>query len=104
MEIRRMDYKLYKELNKTYGLIVSFNTKKDAQHAVQEVSKQYDCIFYQTENEKYYNIMIRACKDDKQSFSSTQAVELGKYICKRYAGDGFITDFGDRTSYDADGD
>jgi len=104
MEIRKMDYKLYKELNNTSGLIVSFNAKKDAQHATQELSKQYNCITYLTENEKYYNIMIPACKDDKQLFNSTQAVELGKDICKRYAGDGFITDFGDRTSYDADGD
>lgn len=104
MEIRRMDYKLYKELNKMSGLIVSFNTKKDAQHAVQELSKRYDCILYQTENEKHYNVMIPACMDGNQLFNSTQAVELGKDICKRYAGVGFITDFGDRTSYDADGD
>lgn len=104
MEIRRMDYKLYQELNKTFGLIVNFKTETDVQHAAQELSKQYNCITYLTENEKYYNIMIPACKDDKQLFNSTQAVELGKDICKRYIGDGFITDFGDRTSYDADGD
>ena len=104
MEIRRMDYKLNKELNKTFGLIVNFKTETDVQHAAQELSKQYYCIPYLTENEKYYNIMIPACKDGKQLFNSAQAVNLGKDICKKYAGDGFITDFGDRTSYDKDGD
>ena len=104
MEIRRMDYKLYQELNKTFGLIVNFKTETDVQHAAQELSKQYNCITYLTENEKYYNIMIPACKDGKQLFNSAQAVDLGKDICKKYVGDGFITDFGDRTSYDKDGD
>jgi len=105
MEIRKYDYKLEKELNNCGSFLsICFNTEHDVMCAAEEVSKQYTCIVYRTENEKYYNIAIPACKDGNQLFDSKYAHEYGKEICLKYHGGGFVTNFGDLTSFDEQGE
>lgn len=105
MKIRTYNYKLEKEL-KQYAscLIINFNKEEDAIVAAEEVSKQYECIAYITEDGKYYNVFVPATNSGMRLFDDEVAYNLGKEICQKYNGNGFITDFGDKTSFDNDGD
>lgn len=105
MDIRTYDYSLEKELKQcTSGLIISFNTEVEAQTAAEEVCKQYECILYVTESGKYYNVFVPATKNGVKLFDYQVAYDLGKEISQKYKGNGFITDFGDKSSFDEDGE
>lgn len=105
MNIRKYDDSLKEELEQyTSCLIISYNNEAEALLAAEEVSTQYCCLLYCTEDEKYYNVYIPATMDEKQVFTSDTAYEYGKNICQKYNGISFVTDFGDRASFDKDGD
>lgn len=105
MNIRKYDDSLKEELEQyTSCLIVSYNNEAEALLAAEEVSTQYYCLLYCTEDKKYYNVYIPATMDGKQVFTSDTAYEYGKNICQKYNGVSFVTDFGDRASFDKDGD
>lgn len=105
MKIRTYNYKLEKEL-KQYAscLIINFNKEEDAIVAAEEVSKQYECIAYITEDGQYYNVFVPATKNGLKLFDYQVAYDLGKEICQKYHGNGFVTDFGDKSSFDEDGE
>ena len=105
MKIRTYNYKLEKELKQyTSYLIINFNKEEDAIVAAEEVSKQYECIAYITEDGQCYNVFVPATKNGVKLFDYEIAYNLGKEISQKYNGNGFITDFGDKTSFDEDGE
>lgn len=105
MKIRTYNYKFEKEL-KQYAsyLIINFNKEEDAIVAAEEVSKQYECIAYITEDGQYYNVFVPATKNGVKLFDYEIAYNFGKEISQKYKGNGFITDFGDKSSFDEDGE
>ena len=105
MKIRTYNYKLEKGLNQYAScLIINFNKEEDAIVAAEEVSKQYECIAYITEDGQYYNVFVPATKNGVKLFDYQVAYDLGKEICQKYHGNGFVTDFGDKSSFDEDGE
>ena len=105
MKIRTYNYKLEKELKQyTSYLIINFNKEEDAVVAAEELSKQYESIAYITEDGLYYNVFVPATKNGVKLFDYEIAYNLGKEISQKYNGNGFITDFGDKTSFDEDGE
>ena len=105
MKIRTYDYSLEKELKQyTSYLIINFSKEEDAVVAAEELSKQYESIAYITEDGLYYNVFVPATKNEMRIFDYQVAYDLGKEISQKYKGNGFITDFGDKSSFDEDGD
>ena len=105
MKIRTYNYKLEKGLRQYAScLIINFNKEEDAIVAAEEVSKQYECIAYITEDGQHYNVFVPATKNGVKLFDYQVAYDLGKEISQKYKGNGFITDFGDKSSFDEDGD
>lgn len=105
MKIRTYDYSLEKELKQyTSYLIINFSKEEDAVVAAEELSKQYESIAYITEDGLYYNVFVPATKNGVKLFDYEIAYNLGKEISQKYNGNGFITDFGDKTSFDEDGE
>lgn len=91
MEIRYFDESLIKEIS-SYNtfLQINFQEKEAVLRCAEDVSKQFYCFVYQTEDKKNYKLYIPTEIDGKEILNWGEAHNMGIALCKKYNGDGFI--------------